>query len=389
MAEEEWRVSDLLDESQPVVEDAKIARQVLETYNLVRKTEVEVRIPQAAIEFAQNTLSDWFEIIAEIEKSRGNIPYLIPRGLYTPNGEGAPSWDQGLELEKWKFWLEDYDFMELFRQSYHLTKMNPIVKSDSPLSGYYNRILPVKFVLRILAALSLIGTHEGRNQDEYYSGDPVTLDELRTQALEHAIYAREYLVSLDRKTGNLKNVGTEIAVGFPENTEKAKERFVAQFVGSKRKRKLSGALIEMGFANLPKFMGFSLDEIHFTPAGWEFMMLPNPIIDGGTKGWIEYIESGKRFSNDEITYLLAHFEKNVPAEWKFMVEVAKSINGGNDRPKQVESELKKTYEWEATKISQMRNGVISRMEELQLLSRHKEGREVTYKLTKLGEDSLL
>ena len=119
------------------------------------------------------------------------------------------------------------------------------------------------------------------------------------------------------------------------------------------------------------------------------MMLPNPIIDDGTKGWIEYIESGKRFSNDEITYLLSHFKKNVPAEWKFMVEVAKSINGGNDRPKQVESELKKTYEWEATKISQMRNGVISRMEELQLLSRHKEGREVTYKLTKLGEDSLL
>ncbi len=72
-----------------------------------------------------------------------------------------------------------------------------------------------------------------------------------------------------------------------------------------------------------------------------------------------------------------------------MVEVAKSINGGNDRPKQVESELKKTYDWEATKISQMRNGVISRMEELQLLSRHKEGREVTYKLTKLGEESLL
>ena len=49
----------------------------------------------------------------------------------------------------------------------------------------------------------------------------------------------------------MKNVGSEIAVGFPESNEKAKERFVAQFVGSKRKKKLTGALIEMGFVNLP------------------------------------------------------------------------------------------------------------------------------------------
>ena len=64
MAEVEWRVTDLLDPKEPFVNDVELAKQVIDTVSAIKNTETEVRIPKAAIEFAQNTLSEWFEIIA-------------------------------------------------------------------------------------------------------------------------------------------------------------------------------------------------------------------------------------------------------------------------------------------------------------------------------------
>jgi hypothetical protein len=83
-------------------------------------------------------------------------------------------------------------------------------------------------VLRVLAALSLIGTHEVSKGEEDWEEDSeqVSLNDLRKIGLEHALYAREYLASLDRRIGAMKNIGSEIAVGFPESSDKAKERFV-------------------------------------------------------------------------------------------------------------------------------------------------------------------
>ena len=47
------------------------------------------------------------------------------------------------------------------------------------------------------------------------------------------------------------------------------------------------------------------------------------------------------------------------------------------------------YEWDKTKASQMRNGALSRMEELCLIVREKKGREVTYSLTDLCRVTVL
>jgi|MDSV01.2.fsa_nt_gb hypothetical protein len=387
MADEEWRVADLLDEEQPIVADAKLAKQIVEVLGALDETNLDVRVPKAAREFAENTLSEWFEIIAEIEKKRGNIPYLINRELYQPGTDGAPDWDQGLRLEDWKQWLSDPDFMEAFYQHFHLTKLHKSTKDETPLSGYYNRIFPVKFVLRVLVAHSLISTHEISNDGAEWmeEAEQITLDELRKSALEHALYARAFLVGIDRKAGAMKNVGSEIAVGFPESNEKAKERFVAQFVGSKRKKELTGALIEMGFVNLPKFITFTIDEVHFTPAGLKFALLPNPILDDGGTGWLEYVQSGKRFSDDEVKFLLDHFRQNVPAEWGLMQAMHSAIRSGNNRPKSLDELLAIRYDIVPTQASQLRNGVVSRMEEMMLITRTKEGREVRYEVTDLAE----
>ena len=381
-----WTVSELLNEKEDLVQEHRLAKMVIETMESAHKMGLEVRIPKAAKSFAENVLSEWFEAIAEVEKQRKNMPYLIKRELYEEGDRGL-SWNQSLTRNDLKKWLEDEDLADKIRDQYPFIRNRHSTKE--PLSGYLNRLFPIKFILRVFASITLEEYYDPKNG--YDEEGVVSLEYLRNEAYHTAKFAREWLTAIENL--HARTHGSEVSVGFPEGSEKARERFVAQFVGSKRKNDISGGLFDLGFASLTgfslgKMITFNSSEMLFTREGWEFAMLENPLIDT-KEGWPEYFETGKRFSDLEIKFLLTHIQKSLPAEWKFMVEVAKSINGGKDRPKQVESELKKTYDWEATKISQMRNGVISRMEELQLLSRHKEGREVTYKLTKLGEDSLI
>ena len=136
----------------------------------------------------------------------------------------------------------------------------------------------------------------------------------------------------------------------------------------------------MGFANVPTFMNTILGGIWFTPVGLRFAMMENPVIDQ-TDGW----EEGNRFSDDEVKFLLAHFQKSVPAEWGFMKEIAGLIDSGDNRPSALEESIIKNRGWETTKASMMRNGALSRMQELGLISRAKKGREVTYSLTESGK----
>ena len=114
MADEEWRVADLLDEEQPIVADAKLAKQIVEVLGALDETNLDVRVPKAAREFAENTLSEWFEIIAEIEKKRGNIPYLINRELYQPGTDGARIGIKGLG---WRIGSIGYQTRTLWKPS--------------------------------------------------------------------------------------------------------------------------------------------------------------------------------------------------------------------------------------------------------------------------------
>ena len=391
MTNKGWRVVDLLDDKQPLVGDVKLARQVVEVLSSLDETDLNVRIPKAAKEFAENTLSEWFEVIAEIEKRRGNVPYIISREIYSPEMDGAPEWNQGLNLDEWTDWLNDQEFVEIFHENFNTIGYHEATKSDAPLSGHYNRFFPVKYVLRVILAYSFARIHEliGTGDEMYGVIDRFSLGELRDSALIHAEYAKKFMVSVDKKSGNPRNLGSEITVGFPDSTEKSRERFVAQFVGSKRKNEITGALVEMGLINMPKFISNRLDEIHLTPVGLKFALMRNPIIDDSMKGWRDYIESGRRFSDDEIGLILNHLETNVNGEWRGMELIISGIHAGKNRPKMLDEVMKAGYELTDTQASQLRNGIVSRMEELMLISRVKEGREVKYELTELATERFL
>ena len=390
--EDEWRVHELIDEKQPFIQDVKLARQVIETLRALEGIEDnQVRVPKATREFADNTISDWFELIAQIEKKRGNMPYLIDRNLYSIDDGHMNdiTWNHTLRKEDLLRWLDSDDFAERFSEEYPLTNRLRHLTNE-PISGYINRLFPIKFALRVFASMTLSECYD--LEDERYDelADLVDLSDLRERCYSTAKYAKESLLGLDLKIESGST--TDVRVGFPEGTEKAKERFVAQFVGSRRKNVVSGAMFNLGFANLDGIslgpLKYTNDNALFTKLGWDFMMLENPLIDT-KEGWKEYYETGVRFSEKEIDYLLKHFEKNIPAEWKLISDISSLIDQGHNRPKLLEEKLSEEYDWDKTKMSQMRNGALSRMEELCLISREKSGREVTYHLTDFCKERVL
>jgi hypothetical protein len=382
-----WRVADLLDqERQPFVEDVMLARQMAETLHSLRGTSLNVRVPRAAEEFVENTLSEWFETVADIEKRRGNMPYLIDRSLY-PSGE--IDWNQGLtktDLDSWLSLTYGYGLGD----EYYYRK--PVKPSEEPLSGYYNRLLPVKFVLRMLVALTV--NREGFDKEEGWDitiDDDVTLSELRESSWLSASYAKETLQLYDQLSEAKGKTGAKLSVGFPTKDEKSKERFVSQFVGSRRKKELSGALFDMGFAGISgigsifdSIGGFTNEDIGFTQFGLQFTMLENPVIDE-IEGWQE---EGV-FSKKEVDFLLAHFKQNVPAEWKFMVSIAEMIHDGTNDATKMNAALISQRDWKKSKASVYRTGVLARMQELGLVYREKSGVQVTFVLTESGKDKLL
>ena len=392
MADEDiWRVADLLDyEKEPFAEDVKLARQMLSTYSELQSLDSgsvgftpsgtrwspEIRVPRQAIEFMENTLSEWFETIAEIEMRRGNMPYLIDRSLYP---DGDIDWNQGLKRSDIESWMSDspYGIGEY-------PFMNPIKPSVEPLSGYFNRILTVKYVLRMMATLTLSSdSFDSKEGWDETTDETVKLSDLREKSWKTASYAKDTLLLMDKLLESKGIEGPKISVGFPNKDTKSKERFVSQFVGSRRKNELTGALFEMGFASVRSFMGMSTEEVWFTTFGWHFALMENPVLDQ-TEGW----ENGNRFSDDEVKFLLEHFRRNVPAEWDFILSIADMIRNGFNESPTINGHLIEKRGWNANKASVYRTGVIGRMQEMGLIQRIKSGTKVEFVLTESGESLL-
>ena len=387
----EWNIEDLLDPDQPFVSQVALARQMLETLESLEALEesnINVRTPRHAIHFMENTLTEWFETIAEIEKGkRGSMPRLVDRSLY-PKGE--IDWNQGLTLEE----LQQLNpgglpIQEAMKHHVSMPSKSGIAK-DEPLSGFLNRILPVKFNLRVLSIL--IFNSEPWNMDSGWDDqegmmDGVTLTELRKSASSTAAGAKEWLSQIDKSRSSDR--GSGISTGFPNEGKKSIERYVAQFVGSRRKGELSGALFEMGFAGLAGFklgpLGVYSDDIFLTKEGLYFAMLENPVIDLTE----DFVKKAQRFSEKECEFLVSHIRKNLPAEWDLMNQVADMIREGNSRASGMLGGLISSRGWDRDKASVMRAAVVARMQEMMLIERIQSGVDVTFELTDSGKKELV
>ena len=86
-------------------------------------------------------------------------------------------------------------------------------------------------------------------------------------------------------------------------------------------------------------------------------------------------------SPDDKAFLLKLIQKFNPAEFEFMGKITSWIEEGKNRPKSLDSSVSEEFEINSTEATLLRSGITARMLELGLISRIKEGREVTFLLT--------
>lgn len=392
---EAWEaiVQNNLEELTMIAGPLAMANTFAQTKANATNANMQIRVPIGADEWAENILERYFELVGKIAKESGVRRSLLDRDLYDARLQDSPYWADGLTLED----IPGFEVDEIYgtiddsreeiddlygplgedRRS--MSAFGNVKEIEGRLSGQYNRLFPVKIVLRVAA--NLIST-----RDEYkLIGEQTTdveyqelhLEELRVQCLKVAGYAKERFKFVDRRAGS--NMGEKLSVGLPDKdgdankVKKQAERFVSQFVGSVR-NKGQGLPFELGLLSVN-----SDGIVKFTENGVRFMLMENPLFDSQS-AW----KDGDSFSQDEKIFLLNMIKRNVPDEFQLMITMLNLIQNGKTSPKPLEEALIEEFSVSKTESSLMRSGVLARMIELSLVIREQTGRNVTYSLTEIG-----
>jgi hypothetical protein len=240
------------------------------------------------------------------------------------------------------------------------------------LFGQYNKFLPVKANCRALAHLTL-ATPMG-----------VSLGDASRAIARDAVRLGQFLERYDKERRASRD--DALATAFPINgkdPEKGLIRYSQHFVGM-----LSGAGQLTGFLANLKLINNSrdqLDRVFLTEAALRFALLPNPALDA-LSGEQSDLDISLKFTRDEQSFLLQHIESSVPAERLAYRAIVNAVSSGASSPEKVDAWLVSHMEASETVmtpgfIATQRSGAISRMADLGLITRHREGLRVTYALT--------
>lgn len=242
--------------------------------------------------------------------------------------------------------------------------------SSGPLWGQYNRILPVKFVVRKLALA--VSRSDQPNETPWTT----SFDAFQTSVAEAA---RKFGMELERADDrNSRKRGEKFSAGFPtgENEEKSLDRFQSHFVATlDTEGNLSGAPAVLRYVNVDP----DRREIGLTDAGLKFATLENLLLNG-------QLNASASLSSDERSTYLDHVKTTLPAEYEAMQHAAEAIATGADRPTSLtEAVTELNPDWSNAQASTTRSGLVSRMYELGLVTRSRVGqRGIAYELTPEG-----
>ena len=124
--------------------------------------------------------------------------------------------------------------------------------------------------------------------------------------------------------------------------------------------------------------------LSLTKAGADFAILENPVLDAhGTPPTI-------KLSQAEIDFLLNHIIRSVPEEASAYAAILDAIQSGANTPDTVDKYLRQRFELPTeqaitkTFLTTQRTGAISRLVDLGLIARDKQGLRVTYLVTQSG-----
>ena len=239
---------------------------------------------------------------------------------------------------------------------------------NNVLFGQFNRFFPVKITTRVLANLVNGG------------GSSVPLVTLQENASSVARELGKSLVKKERDLGRTRSDMIATALPTKRDESKAKARFESQFVGFLSNRRIEGAPATLRFVNIFKD-GNGRVMAGLTSAGLKFASLANPVIDGG--------DLKSPLSGEEQRFLVGHIATELPQEMNLMRYILEAINSKADNPGLLQERLKQLKpELNPSELTTMRCGLLSRMAELNLIRRIKNGLSANYRTTYDSEQLL-
>ncbi|MBM3982079.1 MAG: hypothetical protein FJ304_17810 [Planctomycetes bacterium] len=237
--------------------------------------------------------------------------------------------------------------------------------------GQQNRLFPAKVNARGLIRL--------------FAGAEKGLPLAKTAELVAAAAAAlgDYLVALDAK----RDTGRDdvFATAFPttgDGEDKARTRYANQFVTYANGRgELSGLMSDLRLISVVH----NKKERWIVPTkvAWVFAWMKNPVLDG------EDIPTEK-FSSEEREFLVRHIATAVPAEAFAYRAILAAVGAGHNTPETLDAALKahvsadRVGDLSASFLSSQRSGAVSRMSDLNLIGRQREGTRVTYAINDDG-----
>ena len=264
----------------------------------------------------------------------------------------------------------------LVKRPFDMWSISKDIPVDRWLFGQYNKILPLKANCRALSNLTM-GQKKG-----------ITIDEIEEKLRDSACQLGDYLIEFDRR--EKLNKDNAFSTAFPSNKkgkEKSAFRYINQFVASiNKQQQLSGALFDFKLINR---VGKKGRNILLTQEGLDFANLKNPVLDNpGNSDKI-------KISKEEQEFLLNHIKSSVPIEDYTYRILLKIISEGNNSPTEIDSVLSEKLKGErkselsSSFLSTQRSGSISRMQDLGLITRIRNGVRITYEVTELGNQYII
>jgi len=245
------------------------------------------------------------------------------------------------------------------------TKNNIGNMGNRTLSGFWNKFLPVKITLRVLANMQ----HENNK--------PVLLDMLQENA---SVAARKLGQTLVRKeTGSGRKRGDRLFTGLPvkRSGDKSRLRFKSHFVGSLSREKVDGLPGTLGLMSI--FKGEDgRDYVSLTQKGLEFAVLHNSIIDED--------DYSSTLSEEEKEFLMSEIIAELPAEYELCKTVLNLIDNGNVDTKLLLSELTTLFpELSENKLTIFLSGMLNRLVDLGLVTRIFDSLAFKYEVSVKGK----
>jgi hypothetical protein len=252
------------------------------------------------------------------------------------------------------------------------------VPVDRWIFGQHNKLLPVKATCRALANMML---------RDKASRDGLPLSKAGSEIASEAAILGGFLQFLDEKFEAHRDEA--LAFAFPSagstNEDKSRLRYANQFVASFSKQgTLTGLPVELKLVNRDHSR---IPRLLLTEAGLQLAMLQNPILDGKGETSI-----AARFTTEEVDFFMRHIREHVPAEDFAFRTVLGAVAEGANAPESLDDALEKFVTKREDKpytrafLTTQRAGVVSRLIDLGLMQRVREGVNVKYEVTAKGSE---